>query len=151
MTSATNAHPRSPRVGLILIRHQGIPDRERRECHKNALSDEMRHYLDAGVLPRATPGQTSKSEERRPVQAVPAREKCFGPTASVKSRTGEELPVIVGRVNGGPAASDDESSGGDAHHAAHYAAPRAQANATISIASLFGWGHDREKEQEGDY
>lgn len=108
----------------------------------------MRHYLDTGVLPRTTPAQPSKSEERRPVQAVPARGKGSSPVASVKSgRTGEELQEIaVGRrVKGGLAANDDEASESGARH---HAAP--QAEATISIASLFGWGHDREKEEEGN-
>lgn len=100
----------------------------------------MRHYLDTGISPTATPvRQVSKSDERRPVQAVPVRKTCSSPTMSVHSRRREEPVESAGRVKGGPVViNGDGASGGDAHHAA------TPAVATISIASLFG----REKDED---
>lgn len=85
----------------------------------------------------------SKSDEGRPVQAVPVREKRLTPVASVRPGTGEESPEIVVRAKAGPAANDVEASGSDD---AHRAAPPAEA--TISIASLFGCGRDRDKDED---
>eukprot|EP00903_Cladosiphon_okamuranus_P006871 g6692.t1 len=133
---------------------EGIPENERWECRKNALSEELRRYLDTGILPRATPSQTSKSDERRPVQAVPAKgADCFirrtttttitTTATSVQSRRGGEAAESATKLKGGPAADDDGTTGSGAHH---HAAPPAEA--TISIASLFGWGRDREKDED---
>lgn len=139
---------RSPRVFFLTpgLRHQGIPENERWECRKNALFEDMRHYLGTGVLPRAALAQTSKSDERRPVQAMPAKEdESFispTPTTSVQSRRGEESAESVIQAKGGPIVNDDGVLGSGAHHAAP------PAEATISIASLFGWGHDREKGED---
>ena len=114
--------------------HQGIPENERWECRKNALSDEMRRYLDTGVLPRASPAQVSKSDEGRPVQAVTPKADCYSPiTTSVQPRREEGSAESVAGAKCGPVADV-------------VAAPPAEA--TISIATLFGWGYDREKEED---
>lgn len=146
----TESNPRYSLHALFLtsVRRQGIPEKERRECRKNALSEEMRHYLDTGTLPSVlNPDPVSKSDERRPVQAVPGREKSSSPNAGARSRRGGGSADgnCVSRVEGRPVINVvDGESGGDAHHAD--ASPPAQA--TISIASLFGWGHDREKDED---
>lgn len=56
----------SARVFLCLSRAQDIPEKERWECRKNALTAEMRHYLDTGLVSPPRPEKaSSKSVERR--------------------------------------------------------------------------------------
>lgn len=110
------------------------------ECRTNALSDEMRHYLDTGILPDEPPARIPKTDESRPVQTVPpAGEKGHRGTTSAQS--------IQGRDG---AESRNGSKGGrvDAIHGSSAARAASPADATISIASLFGWGHDREKDED---
>lgn len=62
---------------------QEIPEQERWECRKNALSDEIRHYLDTGVLPRHLT-ETAKSPEQRAGQVVPVKGRGRTPRSSEK-------------------------------------------------------------------
>lgn len=106
----------------------------------NALSEETRRYLDTGTLPNATPVTVeAKQNEGRPVQAVPpGREKHHhsGAERIKPDGTGEG----VGSVGGsGRAVDARESSLSGVKNAA------SSAEGALSVASLFGWGHDREK------
>lgn len=56
----------SARVFMCLSRAQDIPEQERWECRKNALTAEMRHYLDTGLVSPPRPEKAScKSVEIR--------------------------------------------------------------------------------------
>ncbi|CAM9107052.1 unnamed protein product [Ectocarpus sp. 6 AP-2014] len=122
---------------------EGIPQKERRECRMNALSEEIRRYLDTGISPGATPRtQEAKQDEGRPVQAVlPDREKYHHPGAGrIKPDGAREH---VGSAGGnGRAVDARESSLSEAHNAA------SSAEGALSVASLFGWGHDRQKDAD---
>ncbi|CAN0463962.1 unnamed protein product [Ectocarpus sp. 12 AP-2014] len=122
---------------------EGIPHEERRECRMNALSEEIRRYLDTGISPGATPRtQEAKQNEGRPVQAVrPGRDK-YSPSGAERIK-----PAGAGGDEGsvgdsGRVVDARESSLGGAHKAA------SSADGALSGASLFGWGHDREKEAD---
>ncbi|CAM9840686.1 unnamed protein product [Ectocarpus sp. 4 AP-2014] len=121
---------------------EGIPQKERRECRMNALSEEIRRYLDTGISPGATPRtQEAKQDEGRPVQAVPPdREKYHlsGAERIKPNGAGEH----VGSVEDNGRVVDGECSLGGAHNAA------SSAEGALSVASLFGWGHDREKDAD---
>ncbi|CAB1104866.1 unnamed protein product [Ectocarpus sp. CCAP 1310/34] len=122
---------------------KGIPQKERRECSMNALSEEIRHYLDTGISPGATPRtQEAKQDEGRPVQAVPPdREKNHHSGAEKMKPAG--AGGDVGSVgDNGRVVDARESPLGGAHNAA------SSAEGALSVASLFGWGHDREKDAD---
>lgn len=127
----------------VLCRRQGIPEKERWECRKNALSEEMRRYLATGTLPNETPNNniTPKSEEGRPaVQAVPLdREENGSHSSKAKSVSPNGREELVKTRDSG---KDSGSSASAAHNA------ESPPDATISIASLFGWGHDREEDED---
>ncbi|CAM9282171.1 unnamed protein product [Scytosiphon promiscuus] len=118
---------------------EGIPERERWECHKNALSAEIRHFLDTGILFHPTRSRALKSDEERPVQVAQVggksgmsarRTKCSGARLSTES-------------------ADHGSSGADRkphEEGSSASCTRSAASsdeAVLSVASLFGDGIDR--------
>lgn len=120
---------------------QGIPPKERRECRMNALSEEIRRYLDTGTLPDGTPlPEEGKQDEGRPVQPVPPDREKYHHSEAERTKP-DGAGKGVGSVGGNGTVVDDarESSLSGAHNAA------SSAEGALSVASLFGWGHDREK------
>lgn len=98
----------------------------------------MRRYLDTGTLPNETPNRTPKSDEGRQA-ALLDREKNRrrGKANNISSIGRKELVET----------RDSGMNSGSSVSAAHIAV--SPPDATISIASLFGWGYDRET--DGDY
>lgn len=109
----------------------------------NALSEEIRRYLDTGISPGATPRtQEAKQDEGRPVQAVPPdREKYHHSGAETIKPDGAGEHVGSAGGNGRVADARERYLSG-AHNAA------SSAEGVLSVASLFGWGHDGEKDAD---
>lgn len=57
-----------------LMCHQGIPSAELWECRKNALTDQLRHYLDSGRVPGENQDdhQSSRDNTQRPTNQISA-------------------------------------------------------------------------------
>ena len=111
--------PRLNTLFDLLCFCQKIPEEERWECRKNALTEDIRRYFDTEGLDQSLEGIQSLlgPNQRRP----PARPK----TASV-----EDLQALGNR----PKESGDTKAIGIGEH------PAPQEDA-VSIAALFGWGY----------
>ncbi|CAN0170574.1 unnamed protein product, partial [Hapterophycus canaliculatus] len=123
---------------------EGIPEKERWECRKNALSAEIRCYLDTGIMPDATSSRALKSDEERPAQVPPAGEKFEMLASSTKCSGKGKLPESGERCSGG---NDRElHEVGNSACGARSAAPPEEA--VLSVASLFDESVDRAKNED---
>ncbi|CBN77060.1 hypothetical protein Esi_0026_0127 [Ectocarpus siliculosus] len=122
---------------------EGIPQKERRECRMNALSEEIRRYLDTGISSGATPRtQEAKQDEGRPAQAVPPDREKYHHSGAERIKPDGAREHVGSAGSNGRAVDARESSLSLAHNAA------SSAEGALSVASLFGWGHDRQKDAD---
>lgn len=108
---------------------QGIPEGELWECRKNALSDQVRAYLDTGVLPEVG---TAKP---------PRHEELLGEAADTRPTRREAATAGAGGSEAVPTGGAAPTEGTRHTHDLRMEGPE------ISIASLYGhWG-----DSGGDY